>query len=511
MFVSDIFRIPMKVLLDTNIIIHREANKVINQDIGVLFNWLDKLHYTKCIHPVTVEELSGNSNRRTSETIIVKVENYYCLKTLANQHADVTRISKTLDANQNDFNDTKIINEVYCNRVDFLITEDKKLHRKAAILDIKDKVFTIDAFIEKVLAENPSLVDYEVLSVKKEYFGNVDINDSFFDSFREDYHGFDDWFNRKSEEIAYVCYESNSIVAFLYVKVEGINEEPYLDITPAFLPKRRLKIGTFKVVSNGYRIGERFLKIIFDNARQFKVEEIYVTIFNKTIEQERLTSLLGQYGFEEHGFKTSESGKEVVLTRNFEVRFNYDDPKKTYPWLSKDTNVYTIPIKPQYHTDLFPDSKLKTEKVQDFLDNHPYRNSISKSYISHSYFRDLKRGDILVFYRSSGNVGNNIYKGVITTICIVENVHTDLQSLDELKRLCRKRTILSDDELYEYWERYIPNRPFVIDFLYAFSFKKRLTLKELLDNNILPSMDVLRTINKMNRENFTKLISLSGI
>ena len=35
----------MKVLLDTNIIIHREASKIYNLDIGQLFNWLDKLKY----------------------------------------------------------------------------------------------------------------------------------------------------------------------------------------------------------------------------------------------------------------------------------------------------------------------------------------------------------------------------------------------------------------------------------------------------------------------------------
>ncbi len=50
----------MKILLDTNIIIHREASKVINQDIGILFNWIDKLRYLKYIHPVTIEELNRN-------------------------------------------------------------------------------------------------------------------------------------------------------------------------------------------------------------------------------------------------------------------------------------------------------------------------------------------------------------------------------------------------------------------------------------------------------------------
>ena len=37
----------MKALLDTNILIHREASKVINQDIGILFRWLDREKYTE--------------------------------------------------------------------------------------------------------------------------------------------------------------------------------------------------------------------------------------------------------------------------------------------------------------------------------------------------------------------------------------------------------------------------------------------------------------------------------
>lgn len=39
----------MKALIDTNIIIHREASKVINQDVGILFRWLERAKYTKSI------------------------------------------------------------------------------------------------------------------------------------------------------------------------------------------------------------------------------------------------------------------------------------------------------------------------------------------------------------------------------------------------------------------------------------------------------------------------------
>lgn len=52
----------MKVLLDTNIIIDRETKDPGNKDIGKLFWWIDKLGYKKCIHQVTVNEISRNQN-----------------------------------------------------------------------------------------------------------------------------------------------------------------------------------------------------------------------------------------------------------------------------------------------------------------------------------------------------------------------------------------------------------------------------------------------------------------
>ena len=50
----------IKVLLDTNIILHREAAKIVNEEIRVLFLWLNKLKYLIHIHPVPVKELKRN-------------------------------------------------------------------------------------------------------------------------------------------------------------------------------------------------------------------------------------------------------------------------------------------------------------------------------------------------------------------------------------------------------------------------------------------------------------------
>ena len=209
----------MRVLLDTNIIIHREISKAIRDDIGILFRWLDNLHYDKYIHPLTVEEINKYRDKAVRRSFNVKLASYNVLKTIAPWSGPIVEVSEREDTNDNDLTDSRLLNEVVQDRVDSFITEDKKIRRKAGLLGIAHRIFTIDAFLEKVTAENPQLADYRVLSVKKEFFGNINVGNDFFDSFREDYAGFNQWFNRKSDEIAYISQLDNRISAFLYLKL----------------------------------------------------------------------------------------------------------------------------------------------------------------------------------------------------------------------------------------------------------------------------------------------------
>lgn len=236
-----------KILLDTNIIIHREAEKIINPEIGKLFNALDKIHTQKFIHPVTKREINKLVNEEKKYSFNIKLDSYTELITKETLNKDVENISKKYDLNDNDKNDTLLLNEVYSGTVDFLITEDKKIHNKSKELNIADKVFTIESFLERVAIEFPELTEYKVLSVHKSYFGNVDLNDDFFKSFKEDYPGFEKWFKKKSNEPVYISTsDDNKLCAFLYLKLEDQNEN-YLDIEPILPPKnKRLKIGTFK-------------------------------------------------------------------------------------------------------------------------------------------------------------------------------------------------------------------------------------------------------------------------
>lgn len=471
----------MRVLLDTNIIIHREASKIYNQDIGLLFNWLDRLHIEKCVSPFSLEEINSYRDEEVVNTMTIKLENYNVLKT-ESPETEVIQQIRVNDKNRNDFIDTSLLKEVHSGRIDYLITEDRGIHRKAKLLGISEKIYKIDSFLEKAIAENPELKEYQVLAVKKDYFGNINLKDEFFNSFLEDYKEFESWFNKKSDNISYVCITDGLVRAFLYLKVEELNSETYNDITPKFEPKRRLKIGTFKVTSTGYKLGERFLKIIFDNAISYNVEEIYVTIFDKREEQQRLINLLEEWGFVFWGQKETQNGTENVYIKDFTKKTDLENPKFHYPFISINNNQkFIVPIYPEYHTELFPDSILNNESPNDFVENEPHRNALKKIYISRSYKRNLNLGDLLIFYRTGGH-----YQGVVSTLGIVESVITEIRDEAHFIELCRKRSVFNDKELSKYWNWTSNNRPFIVNFLYVDSFPMpKVNLKRLRELNII--------------------------
>lgn len=471
-----------KALLDTNIVIHREARNIVRQDIGLLFRWLDKLHYEKCVHRVTAIEISQHKDSTVRDTMGVKLESYNELQTIAPLSHEIEKIMEG-DISENDKNDTLLLSEVHTSRVDCLITEDKAIHKKAEVLQIQGRVFSIEDFLSKVTAENPELTDYKVLSVRQSRFGELNIDDRFFDSFKKDYNGFSEWFNSKAEEITYVSKDGdNHIVAFLYLKTEQ-EYENYSDIQPFFSPKKRLKIGTFKVFNTGYKLGERFLKIIFDNALANQVDEIYVTIFEITGEHLSLIALLEAWGFVRHGTKETASGTEQVYVKDFRAS-EVDNIKFAYPFISGKQRKFIVPIYPEYHTELLPDSILTNENPEDFLAGKGHRNAIQKVYISRSWERGMRHKDIIVFYRTGG-----YHVSVITTIGVVDSVVKSIPDSRKFIELCRKRSVFSDDELLKHWNWSPNNRPFIVNFLYVYSFPApRLNLAQLIELDIVTNV-----------------------
>jgi hypothetical protein len=492
-----------RVLLDTNILVHREASTVTRDDIGTLFRWLDRLGYEKCVHPNSAVEINKYRDPRVVQTFERKLESYTRLGAPAPDTPEIA-ILREKDRTENDRVDTSMLAEVAGDRVDILITEDRGIHAKAALVRLGARVFTIDSFLEKVNAEHPELADYKVLSAKRLCFGEISLQDRFFDSFRADYPDFDRWFNRKAAEQAYVCLSNGDVVGFLYLKLEG-PEENYTDISPRFARANRLKIGTFKVVLNGNKIGERFLRIVFDYALRSHVDEIYVTAFRNTAEHDRLVALLEDWGFVEFGAKGDDG--EKVWVRPFRPAVNLADPRRTFPYIAGTASKFIVAIRPEYHTELFPDSILKTENPGNYQRDKPHRNAVSKVFISRSYERDLRAGDAVVFYRTADG-GSAWHTAVATTIGVVQEVIDGFANLQSFTEACRRRSVFSDADLKAWWDSNPRSRPFVLNFLSVYALPKRPNLRTLSENNIIT--EAPRGFNRLADDAFERLLEVSN-
>lgn len=495
----------MRVLLDTNIVIHRENKKVTNYSIGHLFRWLDRLKVDKVIHPYTISEIHKYKDPETQETLNVKLESYDVIKTIREPDNEFIISIGRQEKNKNDHIDNCLLYEVYLGRVDCLITEDRTIRYKANRLGLVDRVLSINGFISKATAENPQLIEYKALTVEKVFLGNIDVNDPFFDSFRNAYNGFDNWFNRKCDEEAYISRSDNgNILGFLYLKTEGI-EENYSDIDPPFAPKRRLKVGTFKVESTGFRLGERFVKIIFDNAQKRNVDEIYVTLFTNRSELLALKDLLIRWGFFSYGVKHNGVQNEEVLVKRLRVMMDGASPKLNYPNFSYSCNKFIMPILPKYHTTLLPDSQLNTENRIDFLGPEAHRYALQKVYISWASSNGAKPGDLILFYRMGLPMENKKYKSVLTTVSLVDEIIDNIQSENELLSICQNRSVFTVDELKEFWNLKGHNLK-ILKFIFVKSLTKRLTLGYLWDKNIICAPNGPRPFTLITDKQFDMII-----
>lgn len=307
---------------------------------------------------------------------------------------------------------------------------------------------------------------------------SVPVSDSFFDTLRADYPGFDEWLKRKGTEFAYLARRDNDgLDGFLYLKIE---DGTVTDVQPALASAKRLKVGTLKVNPHGTRLGERLIKKVFDHAIEEDVDEIYVTVFAK---HTKLIELFTRYGFTRVGTKRGPGGVEDVLLRSLRVLSG--DVVRDYPLINAASRKFMLGIYPSWHTRLLPDSKLMTESP-DIVKDVSYSNSIHKVYLAGMRgLEQLQRGDLLVIYRTSDNAGPAHYRSVATSICIVEEVRDigSFATVDELLRYCAPYSVFTEQEL----RGLFTNRkyPTLIRFTYNAALKKRLTRAELIEQGVV--------------------------
>ncbi len=263
------------------------------------------------------------------------------------------------------------------------------------------------------------------------------------------------------------------------------------------------------MVSNGFKLGERFLKIVFDNALQYGIDEIYATAFRRTTDQDRLIRLVTDWGFVHWGTKGApDANAEQVYVRDFRPNVDLADPRRTFPYVSGKASRFIVPIYPAYHTELLPDSILNNESPASFVENRPNRNALSKVYISRSIERRLAPGDIIIFYRTASGTGAAWYTSVASTIGVVQDVVTGIKDLTTFQQTCRKRSVFSDEDLANHWNYTPSNRPFVVNFLFVYSLPRRPNLKELTESKVLSQAP--RGFEPISNSAFRKLLEISN-
>ena len=175
--------------------------------------------------------------------------------------------------------------------------QTRNINTKVLVEEVKNFISDIDIPLK--------LLNYKGVGIHKTKFHQINLNDTFFQSLKEDYQDFEKWFFKKSNNEAYITSRDKTLLSFLYPKIEE-KDENYKDIFPLFRPKRRLKVGTLKVNNNGFKLGEYFMNIAFETALAHKADQIYITLFNKREEQFYLIKLLDQLGFSFWGKKNDE-------------------------------------------------------------------------------------------------------------------------------------------------------------------------------------------------------------
>lgn len=319
-------------------------------------------------------------------------------------------------------------------------------------------------------------------------FAQIDLTDKFFDSLRNSYPHFDEWFRSKSTagESAFVYYNDEGVLLdFLYLKEE---REAVTDVYPPLLAKHRLKVGTFKIDSRGTRRGERLMKKLLDYAIARDVEEVYVTIFSEPRLQPLIRSF-EKFGFEKCGVKKHDEGKEEdVYLRD--MRQIKGDVLKDYPFTDiRNKRFFMLSILPAYHTRLFPDSILNNERKYDIIQDNSETNSIYKTYICWMQgTRHLIPGDNIVIYRTNDKKGPANYRSVCTSICTVLEVKTisDFEDENDFVHYTHKQSVFSESDLRQWYRN--KSDFILINMVYNIAFSHKVILKDLREKvNLNPN------------------------
>lgn len=467
------------VLIDTNIFIEREKPFAISEPLQELENKLNTQGHNIKVHQLSIQEVRNygdDEGRKRGESKIATYSKLDFPPTPTSRNTNFrSRVPEGSDFNEQV--DNALLFSAYKDRVDYLITEDKGIHKKADKLGIDDRVLTIE--------EGCQVFEYDELppegppSIKRVAVSAIDPGDEIFDSLREEYPEFNEWLGDIDDNApAYVNWQPDGSLGAVLILKPG--EAERLGVNP-LLPKReRLKIRTFKVANDqrGSKLGELLVSKAIHEAVYHGLDEVYLTHYVEP-EADYLVKLISEYGFTHRSSK--EDGEAVFVKRLTPGLTDDPDPFEThrrfYPSFcdTEEVNKFLVPIQPNYHKRLFPTYEKRQPTLQDYSGEFISEgNAIKKAYLTNSNIRKIDQNDILLFYRSHDHME-------ITSIGVCEQVYYALEDPDEIHSLVDRRTAYAFGEIVD-----LASSPTtVILFKWHFDLENNLHYQELLSAEVL--------------------------
>lgn len=485
----------MRILLDTNIFISLEdSSSVLEANFSEFARLAISNRHQLLIHPSSRDDLERDQNDNRKQINLSKILKYPVLENPPDPSPEEIDDFGLSNRTENDRVDNKILFAIYKDAANILVTEDRGIHKKAKRLQIEDRVHYIQQAAQSLYRLHQKAHVY-LPNIKEISLHEIDLSMDFFDSLREDYKGFDEWYKRASREGRKAWTyrsEAGEFGAILIYKEE--HNEIVTDDNMA-IPGKSLKLCTFKVAENvrGRKIGELFLKAAFRYATANSIENIYITM--RPEKHDFLEDLCVDFGF----FKFGGYQGDNVFIKNHPVKPPQAEDsdvspleyhKRYYPHFISDQriNKFIVPIKPVYHKILFPDNQ---DQLNLFTHSQA-GNAIKLAYLCHARIGGISSGDILLFYRSED-------KRAITSVGVAEYVH-DFGDPSRIVQLVSKRTVYTFDEIVEMSQK----RTKVILFRLASHLPSQLKYNWLISNNVVNGP--IQTIRRISHESFRKII-----
>ena len=222
-----------------------------------------------------------------------------------------------------------------------------------------------------------------------------------------------------------------------------------------------------------------------------------------------LVDLLHRWGFREYGVKRGNGKEEKVLVKKMNCYDNSMSIKENFPNVNYRSAKRILPIYAKYHTNLMPDSSLKSENEVELMANVAHRYALQKVYVTWGMKGDVRRGDIVLFYRIGEAGTRKAYTSLLTTVAIIDGIYSHFENKEQFMKCCNNRSVFSNDELEDFWDNHSSNLC-VVEFIYVKNLCNKLNLKYLWDNKIVTFPEGPRPFVGINESQFDRIISDSN-